>query len=71
MKIPKALMTNDLTVIYALLGSTHVKASRKMLMKLTPGVSFINVLHTAFEFIDPKSVKITVMSSMSFYTFGN
>ncbi len=29
----------------ALKGPTSVKAARKMLMKLTPGVNFINVLH--------------------------
>ncbi len=26
-------------------------------MKLTPGVNFINILHTAFAPIEPKSVK--------------
>jgi len=34
------------------------------------GVNFINVLHTAFALIDPESVKNTVKSSVSFYTFG-
>jgi len=29
----------------------------KMLMKLTPGLNFINFLCTAFTFVDPKSVK--------------
>ncbi len=29
-------MTDDLTVIFAILGSTHVKAARKTLMKLSP-----------------------------------
>jgi hypothetical protein len=28
--------TNDLTVIFVLLGSKHAKAARKMLVKLTP-----------------------------------
>jgi hypothetical protein len=29
-------MTDDLTVFFALLGSTHIKALRKMLVKSTP-----------------------------------
>ena len=33
-------------------------------------VNFINVLLTAFALIDPKSIKITVKSSVSFYAFG-
>jgi hypothetical protein len=33
------------------------KVASKKLMKLTPGLNFINVLHTAFMFIVPKSVK--------------
>jgi len=37
---------------------------------LTSGVNFINVLHTAFTLVDPISVKNTVKSSVSFYTFG-
>jgi hypothetical protein len=53
-----------------LLVSVHVKAAHKMLMKLTPGVNFINDLHTAFALVDPESVKITVKSSVSFYAFG-
>ncbi len=32
----KRKMTNNLTVIFVLLGSTHVKAACKTLMKLTP-----------------------------------
>jgi len=33
-------------------------------------VNFINVLRTAFVLVDPKSVKNTVKSSVSFYAFG-
>ncbi len=40
----KCKMAFDLTVIFALLGSTHVKAACKMLMKLTPGVHFTSYL---------------------------
>ena len=36
--------TDDLTVCFALLGSTLVKALSKMLVKLKPGLNFINVL---------------------------
>ena len=34
----------DLTVFFALLGSVCVKAERKMLVKLTPGANFTNIL---------------------------
>jgi len=40
-----------------LLGSAHVKAVHWTLMKLSPGVNFINVLRAAFAPVDPKSVK--------------
>jgi len=53
-QIPKAY---HLAVFFALLGSAHVKAACKMLIKLTPGLNFINVLLTAFTLVDPKSVK--------------
>ncbi len=35
-----------------------------------PGLNFINVLHIAFTLVDPKSIKNTVKSSVSFYSFG-
>jgi hypothetical protein len=31
--------------------------ARKLLMKMTPGFDFINVLRTAFALVDPKSVR--------------
>jgi len=37
---------------------------------MPPGVNFINVSSTAFALVDPKSVKNTVKSSVSFYAFG-
>jgi hypothetical protein len=49
--------TDDLTVLFALLGSAHAKAARRTLMKLTPGVNFTNIIRTAFAHVDPKSVK--------------
>jgi len=37
-------MISDLTVIFALLGSTCLKAAHKILMKLTPGwLSYVNL----------------------------
>ena len=54
-----AKKTDNLTVFFALLGSTCAKAARKTLMKSTPGVNFINVLQAAFVLADPKSVKKT------------
>jgi len=41
------------------LESAHTKATRKILVKLTPGVIFINVLRAAFDHADPKSAKRT------------
>jgi len=41
----KRKRTDGLTVFFALLGfAARVKAARKMLMKLTPRVNFINIL---------------------------
>jgi len=50
-------MTNDFTVIFAPMGSTHIKAAHKTLMKLTPGVNFIIILCAALMLIDPKMQK--------------
>jgi len=41
-----------------LLGPTSVKAARTMLVKLTPGVNFINI-NSHFARVDPKRVKNT------------
>jgi len=35
----------------------YKKSAHKMLMKLTPGLNFINILCTAFTLADPESVK--------------
>jgi len=42
-----------------LLGSARGKVARKMLMKLTTGVDFINILRVAFTPTDLKSAKKT------------
>ncbi len=57
LKIPKVYKdTDDLTVFFMLLRSTSIKAARKMLVKLTPGLNFINVRHTAFALVEiPKA----------------
>jgi hypothetical protein len=36
---------------------SYKKCAHKMLMKLTPGVDFTNVLQAAFTLADPKSAK--------------
>ncbi len=40
-----------------------------MLMKLTHGLNFINILHSTFTHVDPKCAKKTVKSALSFYAF--
>jgi hypothetical protein len=57
---PKSATKDSQAVnFFVLLGSAHIKAARGTLMKLTPGLNFINVLHTAFALVDPEGVKIT------------
>jgi len=36
-----------------------------------PGANFTNILHKTFTLIDPKSIKNTFKSSVSFYAFGD
>ena len=55
-----------LSVFLQLSGSVHVKPSCRMLMKLTPGLNFINIQHTAFTLTDSKRVKIQ-SSCQSFF----
>ncbi len=56
--------------LVALFGSAHAKAAGKMLVKLAPGLNFINILHTTFTCADPRSIKKTVKLSIFFYAFG-
>ncbi len=51
--------------MYAAECAQYVRASKIC----SPCVNFINVLRTAFALVDPKSVKNTVKSSVSFYAF--
>jgi len=53
-----------------LLGPTSVKAARKTLVKLTPGVNFINVLRASVMLTDPKSVKKTDGMTVLFCEIG-
>ncbi len=48
--------------LFMLLGSTSV---RWMLMKLSPGINFINILHAAFAHAEPLSVKNTIFRDLS------
>jgi len=48
---------DNLTVIFAIGGSGHVKAAHKTFMKLSPRVNFINTLHIAYSHPNPKSAK--------------
>ncbi len=41
-------------------GKNYALTEKKL--DLAPGVNFINVLHTTFTLVDPKSVKNTVKS---------
>jgi hypothetical protein len=57
--------------ILMLLGSTRVKAVQRTLMKLSPGVNFINFLQAAFMHADPKSTKNTVKLPVFFALSGS
>jgi len=43
--------------LFTVLGSACVKTVYRTLMKLSPGVNFINVLQAAFTHADPESEK--------------
>ncbi len=51
-------------------GSCSVSKAFRVDVEWQTGVNFINVLYTAFTLVDPESVKNTVKSSVTFYTFG-
>ncbi len=74
----KYLLFYDCRALFIIAGdlqiarSSNVKLQSKSLITkiLRPGVNFINILRTAFALLDPKSVKSTVKSPVSFYAFG-
>jgi len=45
-----AKKTYNMTIFFVLSGSVHVKAASRTLIKLTPGVNFINILHAPFSY---------------------
>ncbi len=55
----------------ALLGPTGVKAVHRVLMKLTPGVHFTNILWAAFTHSDLKSAKKTDSLTVFFALLGS
>jgi len=50
---------------------SYKKGMCKMIVKLTTGVNFINVLHAAFTHPDPKSAKKAVKLSVYFAFSGS
>ncbi len=60
---------SEVVNLFTLSGTTCVKAVRRTLMKLSPGVNFINILYTAFTLVDPKSAK-KINNLTVFYAFG-
>jgi len=60
-----------ITMQTQILISENEKSALKMLVKLTPGVHFINVLQAAFTCTDSKSIKGTVKLSIFFTLLGS
>jgi len=68
---PKCVeLTVKLSIFYMLLGSTSVKPLHKTLMKMTPGVNFINIFTHSFCDCSSPRRKSSFKSSVSFYAFG-
>ncbi len=62
-KIPKVKkIQSSCQSFFALLGSMSVKAVRKTLVKLTPGINFIKILQAVIMCSDQKSAKKTIKS---------
>jgi len=53
-----AKKADNFAVFFALLGYMGVKAAHIMLMKLTPGLNFTNIICAAFTPVAPISVRI-------------
>jgi len=64
-----AKKTVGLTALFALLGSTHIKAARIMLMD--QGLISPTYLHSAFTPVAPKSVRIQSSCQYLFTLFGS
>jgi hypothetical protein len=52
-------MSFSLVMFWLCQKNLYEKFARSMLMKLTPGINFINVLQAAFTRADPESLKKT------------
>jgi len=59
-----------LDCLFAHLGSVYVKAERKLLMKLTLGLSFTNTFMYSFYALSSQKRKNSVKLSVSFCAFG-
>jgi len=57
--------------LFSLLGSAHVKAVRRTLMKLSPWFNFINMLTCIFYEHRSQKRKNSVKLSVSFYILGS
>jgi len=57
--------------LFTFLGPASIKVACRTLMKLTSGLNFINVLHTAFTNGDPKNIKKTVKLSIFLTLLGS
>ncbi len=66
----KRKKTDNLTVFLRFRNLRSQKLRINMLVKLTPGLNFINDLCTAFTLSDPKSVKRYWGLNCIFYAFG-
>jgi len=65
-RIPKAQkIQSSWHSFFALLGSLYVKTAPKMLMKLTPEVNFINILHAYFLYESSFKAKLQAEESCS------
>jgi len=66
-----AKKTDNFSVFFVILGSALVKSACRMLMKLTPGVNFINILRGTFTCTDSKSAKKTDGLTVFFAHLGS
>ncbi len=65
--VPKSVRNQSSCLyLFTLLGSTGAKAARGTLMKLTPGVNFINILFATFSY---ESVLLQLFSSYRQFAF--
>jgi hypothetical protein len=65
------MSTDDFTIFLTLPGSTSAKAVCRTLMKLSPGINFINALPADFMLEDPKSKTIQLSCKYLFMITGS